>query len=393
MRHTLSISLFVLVCAACSRSSKPTIGKLKHDHPEAVAAIQGATNKAFATLLDTPAGAHQATTSKCEAKLGEKLEVIALHDRFGAGPGEVAKFDFYSGDGPVGLWASRLQTDDESLTDDKAGAELEAATKVKHVLVQKRAGMAQHYDLFLVELPSGNVVCGFGVEEPERAEYNAETGDEWSSDLAKVMDTHQERLDAEAANQIALRFGGPAKTAAAAPSKAEVDARAFYKKVADGLAVAELPECTDADPAGAVKTTVKRLRVYAGLPLLARLDHNRDLEPAGVISPAFKDLVDPAKRDKRDATIASLRAAPATIVVDVLNGRAAIRRTSTTYEGGYAKARAVRFDTAGDPKCQRVVEVWNPEQMNFEYASDRGADIGLIEASEKDLRQQLTAKL
>jgi hypothetical protein len=137
-----------------------------------------------------------------------------------------------------------------------------------------------------------------------------------------------------------------------------------------------------------VRTTVKRLNAYAGRPALAKDDEDRLMEPAGVISQAFLDLVDRKKRDQRGATFAALKSAPATIVIDMMASRTALLSGNNEFQAGFARARAVRFDPTGAAVCQRVVEVQNPDKLNVR---SRGGNVmlGLYDTSKADLLDQL----
>jgi hypothetical protein len=407
MRAAVAILSAILCLAGCN--SKPTIGKLKKAHPEIATALTKGTDTAFAAILAAP---NPEAGAKCEAPGSTKNSVKPLQDgdtefltlkgKFGASPGDADKYDF-NGDGPAALWALRLRTEDSNTQLPDADAELQRAGKTKRLIVIRKTPGTRR-DVFVVDLPAGTIACSYMFTAPPKPvppPYDPATGEPFPEEERGGPVTAEEvRFEDAFEADLRKRFGVGQRDEpkpVAPPSKIQEDAKSRYSAMLAALDKADHPPCADPEPAGALRTTVLRLRAYAGAPPVKEDDPDFTMQPSALVSPDFQALVAlvaPEKAAERDVVLGRLVAAPATIVVDIVKAKSAFRAplSENGLTPGEATARAVRFDAAGMPVCQTTIEVKNPNEMTV---TSRGYDIdlALFRAGNDDLRDQIVKAL
>lgn len=388
---------FVLAALVACKTSPKTSGELIKGDSKVLASVTG-VKTAIAAIrknLDVPAGA------KCE-RAGL---TFATKEPVVEGNAEVLwvdstrDYDIASSTrtGPLG-WITSLG---ESAEAGVARPHMERARATAQVLIIRELS-STNADVFLVDLPAGTISCATKITSAaivEAPHYDPETGDRPKGDRATSLDEADAKFRTIFEAELAKRFGLPARSGPAAPSKTVVAAKARYGAMVRGLADA-MPACTDPEPAGALRTTTLRLNVYAGNPLLAETDLNYRVELEEWISPKLRDYVDASKAADRDKLADELAAAPATSVLDIPKGKLgsfAIEAgglESKTFHPGKLTARIVRFDASGKATCQAVKELTNPAELTITYnGMDYTKALAVEEASIADFKKQLAAGL
>jgi hypothetical protein len=381
----LAVMVSVFAVAACSKGSKA------ERESAAVKAKRAGVEAAIAATCEAPAATRGA---KCERQgltfstntplvdgNAELIRVVKNSD---------CKISWQAPDvGPLG----RLTFLGEDAEASAKKPYLKRAESTQVAVLLKELEHVNVAEAYLVELPAGHVVCStlIEIEETEAPLYDPRTGarpttNKYDADKARAKALFRVALDKE----LATRFGiGRKDTTDETPSPAAIAATQRFKKMVDALA-GEPPACTDPDPAGTLRTTALRLRVYADAPLFTHHDLNYLVELDDFISPELRGL--PAEGAQRTAMLATLAQAPATSVLDIPRGhlaRAAFDG-SDTFEPGAITARTVRFGADGAVVCQTKVELANAAQMTVKYdATYSTKDVGVLDASIDDFLKQL----
>jgi hypothetical protein len=268
-------------------------------------------------------------------------------------------------------------------------------------------------DVFLVEFPAAKIACGFRISVAALLSlpYRPYTGEPWFENhgagvaerQALARDEVLGAIERELVERFGIVLGRWASLGTTRPPE-DPDptlqkAKMLYATMLSGLAKPGLPACGDPDPAEAVRTTTRRLRVYAGAPMLSEKDPNVRLEGARLISPPFREFI-AASGPTRIEHAKKLLAAPATLVVDVesatdavvasleaaavVNGRTESR---VRFQPGSATVRQIRFDPEGRPQCVRRTTFHN--SFAIRTVTTRDTTSALIDAARDDLRVQI----
>jgi hypothetical protein len=258
-------------------------------------------------------------------------------------------------------------------------------------------------DVFLVELPAAKLVCGFGVasdsdeqdKKTNELDYDPRTGEP----LKERKHTSYEDVIANTVDnvvhQIQVRFGLAMRPDTGDPLAPQPDpaldkVRAHYAHMFEGLA-GNLGDCTDAPPAGAIRTTTKRLMLAGGLAPPAKSEPDVRVEAGAVISEPFKGFL-AAERKAQGDLGTKLMAAPATLVLDVVSYKpATFAELEKIYAAGEIVVRQVRFDGTGKAVCATTARFRNSDNLNITSYSGYTTEDTRNAAADFDLRTQIEA--
>jgi hypothetical protein len=403
MSHVRLDLVLALAVAACSKSASYSLEDFRRDNAATATQLVNGMESARKAVVHAPS---QAIGGACERKGLTLMRDAEERERppipASDGNTEVAVpfalqiegadvptaedthvlfASFHLPSGPALRWAqifaSHTNRPDSGDTCDEckttAPHDLERAAQVKQLVVlRRRTAPGSPLDVLLVEFPAGKVACGFQIEHPD-SPYDPMTGE------ARVG------LDRSTlAAELDKRFGLVLDTAVGSPAMAA--ARTRYQHLLAGLAVTELPDCAGPPPAGAVRTTAKLLHVYAQTPVLGPDDPNVTVEPSAAVSDDFKAMVAPATpADARDAAIARLAAAPATLVIDVISEQPAVLSSSKNFTPGVVSARQLQFSSDGTPHCQWRTTARNSDSLNVSTFRGKSSNDDLLKASRGEL--------
>ncbi len=322
----------------------------------------------------------------------------ALADKLNAGPSGSAVL--------LARWLSD-KTTDPAVGKGSGAQEAAAFARVPAItyLVVTRAQSANglQADVFLFELPAAKLVCGFGVasdtdEQDKKANdlgYDFRTGEPLKELKFASYDDKLASTVNNVIHQVQVRFGLPMRPEMGDPLAPPADpaldkVRAHYAQMVSGLA-GNLGECTDAPPAGAVRTTTKRLMLAGGLPPPPKSEPDVRVEPGALVSEPFKGFLSAERKAQGDLG-AKLMAAPATLVVDVVTYKpATFSEVEKVYAAGEIVVRQVRFDGTGKAVCATAARLRNSDNLNVTSYYGSTSEETRTVAADLDLRAQIEA--
>lgn len=412
-----------MTLVACGKGDKLTLGDLRKNNAELATSLANGIDGTLAAVMTAPqaeVGAPCERKGLTKAVSGRKGDTaVAARDPVdgnteltsveelerGLDPSKQhpGAFEYFLGEdqGPALTTAAWFRSrDDGARMSADSQQELDRARSVKQVVAIKlRKGMRQA-DVFLVEFPAGKIACGFRVADGEPPPYDPKTGDPMDESTRAMIAADSKDFFGALNEQLAQRFGirMARQDSVAAPTRTpeQERLRAVHGKMLAALATPEYPACSGPAPAGSVRTTTKRLRIYAGMPVPSFKDSlgdvNVTVEPSDAISEDFRKYLarnEPAA--SRDESVKRLIAAPATLVIDVeRENEASFGASNGTFEPGTVVARQVQFAPDGTPVCQTRVTLTNSASISVSYrAGGNIGSISLVEAARADLRQQL----
>jgi hypothetical protein len=301
--------------------------------------------------------------------------------------------------------AGPSEYDDKKANPDEI-AELERARGVSHMVVMKGPAdrKGPRLSAYLFEFPSAKLVCGFTVEgvadaDIEDKDYSAanavtRTTSRFTTD--DVLKSARKNTALAMAYELKQRFQlDPDKKAPAKPPAPRVPdndtlkaAKALWAKMVTGLS-AEVPACTGAPPAGTVSTYTLHLHRLAELPEPPATDANVVFGDGSNMDEAFRAYGNGySSPESRTEHARRLLSAP-TVIRHVDRYQIA-KADDTKWEPGVIEGRYIQFDTTGKPVCSRPFSYRNPPDLRIHLSHGKITQLGLEQASLKDLKRQLS---
>ncbi len=295
------------------------------------------------------------------------------------------------------LW---LDSDSTNSAPQERKALVDGSRRNQYLLVVRNAFLYKGYDVFLVDVSTASIQCSFAARVKDEP-YDPKTGDPNSAARKAEREGGLPRiLDEELKTRF--RITTNAKALPPEPEYAVVARKRFATMVHNLAAATALPACTEPPVEGALQTTLRRLRAYAGLGPLAKDDLDTWFEAPNTVSQAWQDHVQRglSEVDRRRHTERAL-AAPGYLVLDVeqlveatplssIVGRGAATKRKHAFTPGRVTVRRVAFDRSGAATCQERSTLVNADSLKVTIVSGNLLmDRDLHRASEDDLLRQL----